>query len=73
MAISSVPPISGSTPNDWFVNSGVQRVPLKNSQGETSPKNCSPSTTRMRTMPAVVSTVIAAHRNSAYVIACSSR
>ncbi len=55
-AMSSVPLMSGRMPNACGISAGDQRVPVRNSTGETSPKNPSDWLRSTTTIPTVVST-----------------
>ena len=57
---SSVPPISGSTPNFAGSKSGAHSVPVKKSTTETSPKNSNAGRKSATTIPTVVATEISA-------------
>ena len=63
-ATAMVPFTSGNTPKLCDANSGVQRVPVRNSPIETSRKNCRVSPNSVTMIPAVVRIEIAAHANS---------
>src|SRR5690606_8743326 len=53
--------MSGSTPKCWGWKSGVQRVPVRNSTGETTRKNPAASIRSTATIPTVVSTDTTLH------------
>ncbi len=55
---------SGRTPYDGLANSGVQRVPVKNSVNDTDRKNSSVGTATAMTMPTVVAIDTRAAANS---------
>ena len=59
----SVPTTRGRTPKCAGSKSGAQVVPVRKSQGLTSPKNSPAGTSSETTIPIVVSTDMAAARN----------
>ena len=62
-AISTVAESSGRAPKLLLAKSGLHSVPVKNSMMDTSPKNGTASTSKMTTMPTVVTTESTAHKN----------
>src|SRR5690606_18762004 len=64
--VSKVPEIRGMIPNRFSANKGVHSVSVRKSIMETSLKNLMDSVRRTKSIPKVVSTVIALHNNKSH-------